>query len=287
MANIAFVTYSGRPEITSDDELGAAALRRRGHDVFALRWDDLADDEREMDLLVLRSPWNYHLLPEAFLDWLEGVAKRTRVANAPAIVRWNAHKRYLLELAAALPVITTALVGKGERADVRHFTEQFGCETLVIKPAVSASAFLTDSFATNQSVAAQKHLNDITRERDALVQPFLHAIATHGEVSVMFFAGRFSHAVIKHPKAGEFRVQHELGGSITPYTPDATLLALCEAVLRHIPVAEKTVYARIDVVNDPANGWQLQELELIEPSLYLKHAPEAAERFADAIAKRL
>jgi glutathione synthase/RimK-type ligase-like ATP-grasp enzyme len=283
---IAFITYAGRPEITSDDELAAAALRHRGHKVEAVPWDGVVAAEKKFDLLVLRSPWNYHLAPDAFLAWLDDVARKTPVVNAPAMVRWNTHKRYLLELAAALPVIPTALVARGEHVDVRDLFGRFG-ERIVIKPAISASAFLTASFTADGLAEAQTFLDQLTAERDALVQPFLDTIATHGEVSVMYFGGRFSHAVIKRPKAGEFRVQHELGGSIEPYMPDAALLALCDAALQNVPGRAPSVYARIDVVADTRSGWQLQELELIEPSLYLEYAPGAAERFAEAIAEQM
>ena len=287
MSRIAFVTYSGRPEITADDALAAAVLEDRGHKVLPLRWDDLNDDRAKFDLVVLRSPWNYHLLPEAFLSWLDELAKRTRVVNAPAMVRWNAHKQYLIELAGALPVIRTTLVRRGERTDVAKLRQDLDTEAIVIKPAISASAFLTDTFATDQLPEAQSFLDRLIAERDALVQPFVKAIATEGEVSVMYFGGRFSHAVIKRPKAGEFRVQHEFGGSIAPYVPDPKLLQICETALGRVPGREPTVYARIDVVRDPHSGWQLQELELIEPSLNFRHAPAAAMQFAKAIEKKL
>jgi glutathione synthase/RimK-type ligase-like ATP-grasp enzyme len=287
MSRIAFVTYSGRPEITADDALAAAVLQDRGHKVLPLRWDDLNDDRAKFDLVVLRSPWNYHLLPEAFLSWMDELAKRARVINSPAVVRWNTHKSYLIELAEALPVVRTILVRKGERGDLAKLRQELGTQAIVIKPAISASAFLTDTFATDQLPEAQHFLDRLVAERDALVQPFVEAIATEGEVSVMYFGGRFSHAVIKRPKAGEFRVQHEFGGSIASYVPDPTLLQICETALDCVPGREPTVYARIDVVRDPHSGWQLQELELIEPSLNFRHAPGAATHFADAIEKQL
>ena len=287
MAHLAFVTYSGRPDITGDDGLAAAVLAERGHQVLPLCWDGLNNDRPKLDLIVLRSPWNYHLLPEAFLSWLDEISQRTRVVNAPAIVRWNAHKRYLIELAAKLPVIPTVLVTQGTHAEITKLSARFNTDRIVVKPAISASAYLTDSFAVDQLSAAQAFLEKILSERDTLVQPFVDAIATEGEVSLMYFLGRFSHAVIKHPKAGEFRVQHELGGSITPYKPEDRLLSLCETALRNVPWREIPVYARIDVVNDPKIGWQLQELELIEPSLYLEYSRSAAAQFAEAIEKQL
>jgi glutathione synthase/RimK-type ligase-like ATP-grasp enzyme len=287
MSRIAFVTYSGRPEFTTDDGLAAAVLADRRHQVLPLCWDGFNNNRPKLDLIVLRSPWNYHLLPEAFLSWLDEISQRARVVNAPAMVRWNAHKRYLVELAGNLPVIPTALARKGDHAEITKLSARFNTERIIVKPAISASAYLTDSFAVDQHSAAQAFLDKILSERDALVQPFVDAIATEGEVSLMYFLGRFSHAVIKHPKAGDFRVQHELGGSITPYKPEDRLLSLCETALRNVPGREIPLYARVDVVNDPKIGWQLQELELIEPSLYLEYAPSAAAQFADAIEKQL
>jgi hypothetical protein len=38
-------------------------------------------------------------------------------------------------------------------------------------------------------------------------------VAVEGEWSLIFFSGEFSHAVIKIPRAGDFRVQHDFAGS--------------------------------------------------------------------------
>src|SRR3546814_2436579 len=45
-----------------------------------------------------------------------------------------------------------------------------------------------------------------------LVQPLMPGIFTEGEFSLFFFGGRFSHAIVKRPASGDFRVQEQFGG---------------------------------------------------------------------------
>jgi hypothetical protein len=107
---------------------------------------------------------------------------------------------------------------------------------------------------------------------------------TGGEWSIVFFDGRYSHAVVKRPRAGEFRVQEEYGGrAVVAHPPRAMLesAVLCLETLRETPA-----YARVDGVDTP-DGFRLLELELLEPALYLATDPAAAARFADAIERRL
>ena len=48
------------------------------------------------------------------------------------------------------------------------------------------------------------------------------------------------------------------------------------------PIEPLPVYARADLMRGPDGGFLLMELELIEPSLYLRMDPEAPWRFAEA-----
>lgn len=105
-------------------------------------------------------------------------------------------------------------------------------------------------------------------------------IAETGEWSLMFIDGAFSHAVRKRPGGGDFRVQHELGGSLEPLSAPDPALALARDVLSAVPGA--WIYARVDVVLTNG-GFLLMELELLEPSLFLEQADGAPQRLADAI----
>lgn len=110
-----------------------------------------------------------------------------------------------------------------------------------------------------------------------MVQPFMSAIVTEGEFSLFFFGSEYSHAILKTPKTGDFRVQEEYGGQLQRIEPEPLLLALSRQALAAIPAA--TLYARIDWVR-AGEGFALMELELIEPSLYFNLDSQAAERFA-------
>ena len=47
------------------------------------------------------------------------------------------------------------------------------------------------------------------------MQPFIENIQTEGEYSLFFFNGEYSHAILKTPAAGDFRVQEEHGADIS------------------------------------------------------------------------
>jgi glutathione synthase/RimK-type ligase-like ATP-grasp enzyme len=114
-----------------------------------------------------------------------------------------------------------------------------------------------------------------------MVQPYLPEIEQSGEVSMIFFGGRFSHAISKRPQPGDFRVQPEFDGIIAAYRPDA---AEHEAAARILAaVEEPLLYARIDLVRGLEGAPLLIELELIEPDLYLSYEGDAGKRFASAV----
>ena len=127
-------------------------------------------------------------------------------------------------------------------------------------------------------------LQKIFSGRRFMVQPFIENIQTEGEFSLFFFNGEYSHAIQKIPKAGDFRVQEEHGGDIVTVTPSADLLKTAHTVFSHIEPLP--VYGRGDWVRGPDGRFLLMELELIEPSLYLRTDSGSAARFAAAFNQR-
>src|SRR5258708_3751238 len=106
---IALVTYSVLPQLHEDDRLLIAPLERRGVEVVPAVWDDAAVEWARFDACVIRSTWDYTFRRAEFCAWTERLEGVTRLWNPPAIVRWNAHKGYLRELAArGAPVLPTA-----------------------------------------------------------------------------------------------------------------------------------------------------------------------------------
>jgi hypothetical protein len=201
--------------------------------------------------------------------------------NPAALVRWNLHKAYLDDLAAAgHAVIETVRVPRGEPRSLAALLDERGWKEAVVKPAVSASAHRTFRVGRSEAPSRQGELSAIVSDGDALVQPLASEILDGGEWSLVFVAGAFSHAVLKRGASGEFRVQEEYGGHAVPGDPGPFVVAQAAAVLASAP--GRSAYARVDgIVRD--GSFVLMELELIEPVLYLGVHAGAAGRLADAV----
>jgi glutathione synthase/RimK-type ligase-like ATP-grasp enzyme len=254
----------------------AEALRAGGFEVSARPWTapgDLAPFNAVLPLVV----WGYH---ERYAEWLallerlesEGV----RCINPPTLLRWNGDKAYLAALdAKGIPTVHTIAVDELDEHALREARDRFGCERLVVKPPVSASA--TGTFLLEAGDAVPEEVAC----RRMLVQPFMASIATQGEHSVMLFDGQFSHAILKTPKSGDFRVQPHLGGTEVPSAAPPGGIELALQALAAAPV--EAVYARVDMVADDEGRLRIMELELIEPALWLQHAPDGGAAFASAV----
>lgn len=273
MSEIALVTWSGLPQLSVDDGLLRAELERRGVHVTATAWDDPAAEWDRFDAIVLRSTWDYHRRIEEFRTWLDRMeSSNAALWNPVAVVRNNIHKGYLLELESeGVDVVPTVLLRDMDALDA--VLDARGWERAVVKPAVSASAFQT--FIVQRGGAHPSF-----PATELLVQPFMEEVTRHGEWSLIFAGGAFSHAVLKRPTSGDFRVQIELGGSATATTPPPYLIEQARALLDRIP--HPLLYARVDGI-DRDERFILMELELTEPSLFLGSDPGAPARVADAI----
>jgi hypothetical protein len=281
---IAFVTFSGAKELVEDDLLAVEPLARLGIEVSAAVWDDPAVDWAAFDALVLRSIWDYWLRAPELMAWLQAMRCRA-VWNPPELARWNADKRYLLELEArGADIIPTRLLARGRAVDLPRELDALGWPRAVLKPAVSAGAYRTFALSPPEAGALQSELDSLLETGDVLLQRFQPEISTEGEWSLIFFAGRFSHAVLKRPAEGGFLVQEHLGGTSRAAEPPPELLRQAQAVLEL--VRGPWLYARVDGLRVDGR-LLLMELEMIEPYLFLGTAPGAAGRFAEAIAARL
>ena len=285
---IIFATYAARPELSEDDALFAGALERRGVRVRAAAWDDPAVAWASATAVVIRSTWDYHLRHAEFLSWVDRVAASTTLHNDARVVRWNSHKRYLDELAKRqIRVIDTVFADAGSRLDVDLIARAHGWAEVVVKPAVSASAHETRRFAEDERDRAQAHLERLLASRDVMVQPNLTSLAERGELSLLYARGRFSHAVRRRSALVD-------GGAMPKSAATAAsnearrfayrVLSAASAGAGLVP--NDLLYARVDLAETGADSYQLLEVELIEPSLFLLHAPDAAETFAGALADR-
>lgn len=278
---IAFVTYTTKPDFAPDDLEVVHALNLRGVQVQAIPWDSNFTDWNSFDLVILRSCWNYHLHPKKFLSWLNDLqTNQVNLLNPVSTVRWNLHKKYLAELdrqGVRLP--PTQWFTKGDNVNLKELLQQEGWNKVVVKPAISATAHNTFVVSIKDVAQHQPIMNHLLDQSDLLIQQFVPEIE-QGEYSLIFFHKKFSHAVLKKPKAGDFRVQHDFGGGYSSIEPTDKLIKQAVSILSHI--MEPLLYARVDGVM--VNGqFLLMELELIEPVLFFQQAPQAVVPFVDLI----
>lgn len=287
---IGIATCSDIPRLTDGDQLFAEELSRRGLEPVPFIWDQTNVLEENWNAVIIRSVWDYHRKVEGFLKWLSQIESRSiPVINAQRIIRWNSKKNYLLELQkSGVRIVPSVLIERPVRyTDGLNTFKNFGWSDLVLKPTVSASAYLTFRTSVSDPMLPD-YLEQIGRHSDILVQPYFPSIETDGEISLVFFrigsSIIFSHSVLKRPKAGEFRVQADFGGSEQLITLSREIIDFGHDVLNRIPQGWN--FARVDVVNwkqDPLLG----ELELIEPDLFFKRHPPAAELLVDAVESEL
>ena len=286
---IALVTYNELPQLADDDRLLIPDLARHGLDAVPAVWNDPAIDWSGFTAAVIRSTWDYyHDLPE-FLHWIGRLEERgVRLFNPPAVLRWNSDKRYLRELeASGAAIVPTRWVEPGDTTTLEEVLAERGWEEVVVKPAVSASAW--ETWKTSRDVAAgdAERFRRLVSRGTVMVQPFIAEVARDGEWSLLYLGGEFSHAVVKRAGAGDFRVQPRLGGTVEVRQPAADIRRQAAAVLESaLADPALALYARVDGCVS-GGRFLLMELELLEPSLFLGLQPGAPQRFAEALAARL
>lgn len=282
MRRVAFLSTDSLDAFVTYDALAVAPLAARGWAVEAVPWRAAVDWGR-WEAVVVRSPWDYQDHPAAFLDVLAAIdASPAHLANPLGVMRWNLDKHYLQALAArGVPTVPTVWGERLTAADVAALHDLLGGE-VVVKPTVSANADGATRVAPGASAAPAV---DALAGRAWMAQPFVPSVVAEGETSVFLFGGHASHAVLKRPADGDFRVQEEHGGTIraVPLAPalvDAATRAVvaCEA---ETGTGQPLLYARADLVRWQG-AWVVMEVELVEPSLYFAYDDASADRFADA-----
>ncbi len=281
---IALVTDAEHPDLVPDDRALLPALATLKLQGIAARWDDPSVPWESFDAVVMRSPWDYFVRPREFHAWLDETERHApAIFNPPKTIRWNADKRYLRDLAQrGVDTIETRFVEPTlSTPTLAELIAQHRWEEAVLKPAVSGGAYQTVRFRAAEAAQHQGLLEQIlVRGVTALIQPFVRAVEREGEWSVLFFGRRFSHAVLKRPRPGDFRVQNQFGGSVEAVNPPQEVLKAAERVLE--AVEGPLLYARVDALR-LGSRVVVVELEVIEPSLFFAQDAQAATRFAQAL----
>ena len=289
MRHCAILTMDCLDDFDEYDALIQAPLKALGWSSEFVSWRTKNVNWNKFEAVIIRSPWDYQEDAESFLSVLAEIERsNARLENCFDVVRWNINKQYLKELEShGVTIVPTYWEASFAKDKVAGYFEHYHCEQLIIKPLISANADNTFWLDKSNFYSKLEALEEVFLGSACMVQPFVQEIIEEGEYSLFYFNGELSHSIVKKPKSGDFRVQEEHGGLITPTTPEPTLMDCGNKANQVIEsIHDVPLYARLDFVRYK-DKFVMMEAELIEPSLYFNMDESSPERFAKAFVKRM
>ena len=272
--------------ILLEQELLKSAFEAKGLKVDITYWDNPSYEWQQTKSVLFRTVWDYFERFDEFWEWLEQVKTKTRLINSYELIKWNIDKHYLRDLKNNdIQVVPTYFVDKGNNISLKEIANLKDWKHIVIKPAISASAFNTYKITNDEIEQKEQLFHELLQTHDMLVQPFFPTISELGEASLMVFGGKFTHAILKKAKTGDFRVQDDFGGTVHDYNPTQEEIDFAEKVFQSC--ISMPIYGRVDIIWDTNKNLYLSELEIIEPELWIRNRPESAKKIADAVIKIL
>ena len=269
-------------QVLLEDQLLQTALEKKGLKVCKKDWADTDFDWTTTKYAIFRTTWDYFERFEEFFNWLENTKNKTTFINSAEIISWNIDKHYLKDLQKKeINIAPTLFIEKGDTITLSDLFEKTNWEEAVIKPAISGAARHTYRLTQDNYKEHESILKELIKKECMLFQSFLENIILLGEISLIIIGGKFTHAVRKIAKNGDFRVQDDHGGKVEKYTPTQEEIIFAENCIKATPF--KPIYARVDIVYDNDNKLSLSELELIEPELWFRNHPESAEKLSEEI----
>lgn len=281
MKRVGLVTDRKKKDLSGSDQLLIEPLKKAGFIAEAVVWDDPRVDWQKYAVLILRSCWDYPLKYGKWLAWLDGLkALKTKVWNPLETVGWSLNKKYLIELQTkGVRIVPTLLVQQGGEAQIPWVLPAMGWEDWVMKPAVGNEAIKVKRFKHSLLEKGVIYGGTILKTGDLLIQKYMPQI-TQGEYSLIFINKKYSHGVLKLPKAGDFRSNYKFGGEPKLITVPKEIIEQGQQVVD--AVEKPLLYARVDGVMD-GPIFRLMELELIEPHLFFDLYPSGADEMARAL----
>lgn len=264
-----------------DDYLLIEYLKQNDVEAVELIWRE-AHDWSQYELVLVRTTWDYSKHREEFTNVLKEINSKTTLYNPLELMLWNMEKLYLKELKEqGVNTIATLWLSSEEEIVFGNICKELAVDKFILKPSVGAGS------SGLKKIEGPQDLKQLPKELTAspfmMAQPFIEGVL-QGEKSFLYFDGKFSHAISKTPKEGDFRSQEEFGATVTAYIPSERELKLCEETLLKLPI--KPLYARLDFL-PTEDGLLLIELEMIEPHLYLSWDDNAAKNIGKTLIRVL
>lgn len=269
-------------QVLTEDFLVLSAIEKLGLTCVKKSWSDASFDWSQTKTAVFRTTWDYFHRFHEFSIWLDGVKTKTKLLNTNELVRWNMDKHYLNDLAKnGIDIVQSYFIEKGDQRNLSEVFQMAGWDNAVLKPCVSGAARHTYRLSADKIDELENIYSQLIENESMMLQPFMKQIMTKGEISLIVIGGKYSHAVLKKAKAGDYRVQDDWGGTVHAYHPSRTEISFAENCVRNCPTLP--LYARVDIVWDNQDNLALSELELIEPELWFRNYPHAADSLAKEI----
>ncbi|NNC83180.1 MAG: hypothetical protein HKN79_06350 [Flavobacteriales bacterium] len=266
-------------QILLEDELITKALASYDIQTERVDWADTSVDWSKADIALFRTPWDYFVRISEFKEWMERVEHQVRFINPLETIHWNFHKSYLQDLEEkGFPIVPSIFIDQGDSRSLTDIAESIPWNEFIIKPCISGGGFGTYRIGPHNLAEHIEDYNALIAERDMMVQEFHPSIQARGEVSHMVMGGTYTHSILKRAKGEDFRVQDDFGGTVHPYEAQEEEIALAEAVFNACD--PMPVYGRLDVMWNESGEQMISELEIIEPELWFREHPPAAEVLA-------
>ena len=268
--------------VLREDELVINALKEKNLSVVKKDWNDSIFDWETTRSILFRSTWDYFDKFELFKKWFNKTKNKCLMINSTETIEWNIDKHYLLDLQEhQIPIPNSEFIKRGSSIDLSLLMQKKNWNEIVVKPTISGAAKNTYRLKEEEIIQFGPTWEKLIYKEDFIVQEFQNNVISEGEVAMIVIGGKFTHAVLKKAKEGDFRVQDDFGGSIAIYNPSEEMVKLaekCTRILTPIPS-----YARVDIIWDNLMELAVSELELIEPELWFRLNPNAAQKLAQHV----
>ena len=268
--------------VLREDELVINALEGKDLSVIKKDWNDPNFNWNNTRSVLFRSTWDYFDNFEQFKKWFDKTRNTCLMINSSETIEWNLDKHYLLDLQKhQIPIPKSEFIKRESSVDLSLLMQEKNWNEIVVKPTISGAAKNTYRLKKEDINQFDSTWKKLTYQEDFIVQEFQNNVIKKGEVAMMVIGGKYTHAVLKKAKEGDFRVQDDFGGSIAKYSPSEKMVKLAEQCTRIIsPIPS---YARVDIIWDNSGDLAVSELELIEPELWFRLNPNAAQKLAEHV----
>ena len=269
-------------QVLLEDELLQTALEKKGLRVCRKDWADPKFNWKNTEYAIFRTTWDYFERLDEFYCWIEKTKHKTKFINSSEIINWNIDKHYLIDLEKNnINIAPTKFIEKEKNISLSQLFTQTEWTEAVIKPTISGAAMDTHRIKVSEYTKYEHIFQKLIAEKNMLFQQFMNNILLNGEISLIMIGQKYTHAVKKTAKKGDFRVQDDHGGIVENHTATKEEILFAERCLKACPY--KPMYARVDIVYDNENNLALSELELIEPELWFRNNPKSATLLAETI----